>query len=101
MSAGDSCDAGTMRICAALCQYEMAGPLQRRDRLLSDALALPERLLALRRRRPAAHLAPQVVDAEQTGETGEAAEVGRRPEARDEAAHQHRAQRGADAVESE
>src|SRR6185437_13858039 len=93
MSAGDRPGADPMRNCRALCQYEITAS--------GHALALSERLLALRRRRSAAHLAPQVIDAEQTREAGEAAEVSGRPEARHQAAHQNRAQCGADAVESE
>src|ERR1700691_4029804 len=69
--------------------------------ILGDALAMPERLFALRGRGAAAHLAPLVVDAEQAGEPREAAEIGRRPETRDQPAHQDRAQGGADTVESE
>src|SRR6185437_12506501 len=82
-----------MRKCAALCQYAIT--------TLNDALALSERLLLPWRGRAAAHLAPKVVDTEKAGESSQAAEVGRRAEARDQSAHQHRAQRGADAVESE
>src|SRR5690242_12051485 len=93
MSTGDRDSRGSMRNCAASCKYEMAA--------LDVPLARPEGLLTLRRHRTTAHLAPQVVDAQEPGERGEGGEVGRGAEVRDQGAHHDRAQRRADTVESE